>query len=232
MGTNRIKPSQTKSDPETNQPETQAKKVSAKPKKSRSKRYTHVRSLVDRTITYPLDQAIDLVKRISRTKAGNTLTADINYRQSGYSTEISFPHSTGQTVKVAIVDEKLLSQIEAGNIDFDVLLSEPKFMPKLAKHAKLLGPRGLMPNPKNGTITDNPAKRQKELEAGKIAIKSERKAPLLHVIIGQTDFPSEHLVANITHLVKTLNPTLISKLTLSSTMSPGVKVDLNSINLE
>jgi len=88
---------------------------------------------------------------------------------------IQFPHSTGKNIIVAIADEKLLTEVEKGKIKFDVLLATPNMMPKLAKLAKILGPKGLMPNPKQGTLIDNPKDKKKELESGKITIRSDEK---------------------------------------------------------
>ena len=98
-------------------------------------------------------------------------------------------------------------------------------MPKLAKYARVLGPKGLMPNPKSNTIVQDPEARKKELEKGKVAIKSERKAPLVHMLVGKTSFESNQLVENIEALVTALDYRL-KKLTLSAAMGPGVKVKL------
>lgn len=198
-----------------------------KTKKTRSRRYQHQRSQVDKTIFYTPEKAIALIKKISRPHHP-TLVADVIYKESRFSTDVSFPHSTGKSIKVAIVDDKLLTQIESGQIDFDVLLSTPEYMPRLAKLARVLGPKGLMPNPKNGTLTPNPAKKQKELSSGTITIKTEKNAPLIHVQFGKIDQPDKELLNNLQALVKTLNLHKIAKLTISSTMSPGVKLDLNS----
>jgi large subunit ribosomal protein L1 len=100
-------------------------------------------------------------------------------------------------------------------------------MPKLAKHARVLGPKGMMPNPKNATVTTEPEKRQKELEGGKTTLKSEKKSPLMHVILGKTNQPDKELIANTQHLIKAVGGKKILKLTLSATMSPGIKVDLS-----
>jgi large subunit ribosomal protein L1 len=103
-------------------------------------------------------------------------------------------------------------------------------MPKIAKLAKILGPKGLMPNPKNNTVTPDPEKRAKELASGKTTIKTERKAPLIHALIGKVNQPAKELEANVTALIKGLSILKIKKLTLSATMSPGVKVDLSKFS--
>jgi large subunit ribosomal protein L1 len=116
-----------------------------------------------------------------------------------------------------------LAQLEAGTIDFDVLITEPRFMPKLAKHARVLGPKGLMPNPKNGTITDNPEAKRKELEGGKVTLKTEKKAPLMHVLLGKTDMETKDLVENLNALLEAVKGKAV-KASVTATMSPSVKV--------
>ena len=204
-----------------------ADSTSQTPKVSRSRgqRYIANRSMVDRTIDYPLADAIDLVIKTSYSKFAGTITADIVVREIGDQGTLTFPYSTGKTVKVEIASDETLTKLDKGVIDFDILLTEPAFVPKLAKFARLLGPKGLMPNPKNGTITAQPAKRKKELEAGAITIKSERKAALCHVIIGSTKMSKAELMANSEALLTTLKGRML-KVTLSATMGPGVKVKI------
>lgn len=193
--------------------------------RTRSKNYVANRSMVDRTIDYPLAEAIDLVTKTSYSKFAGTITADLVVREIGDQGTLTFPHSTGKTIKVEVASEETLAKLERGVIDFDVLLTEPAFVPKLAKYARILGPKGLMPNPKNGTITAQPAKRKKELEAGAVTIKSERKAPLCHVIIGNTKMSKSELLANAETLLTTLKGRVL-KITLSATMGPGIKVKI------
>jgi len=214
--------------PETAQLETvvaQVSPVKKKPSRKRSKRYLAGRSMVDRTKEYDAFAAIELVKKLSHVKFDATITADINCHSLGDQATITLPHSTGATVRVAIVDEALLAKIGQGELDFDVLLAAPAFMPKLAKLARILGPKGLMPNPKNGTITDKPEIKKKELEQGGMTVRTERKTPVAHVIIGKASMETKELVENINALIKALNHK-ISKLTLSATMSPGIKVKI------
>ena len=195
-------------------------------KQSRSRRYQQARALVDRTITYPLDQAIALVKKTSVTRFDASVEAHLNVTETGLKAEIQFPHSTGRTTKVAIADDKILEDVAAGKFDFDVLLATPDMMPKLAKLAKILGPKGLMPNPKSGTITQDPEKKKKEMEGGKTLVRTEPKSPLVHVVIGKVSMKEAELAANFTALIKGLLPHNVLKFTLSSTMGPGIKVNL------
>lgn len=194
--------------------------------KPRSKKYTASRRLVDRTKTYSVKQATELVAKTSYSRFPGTVVADLVTRDAKVQASVKFPHSTGRSIRVAIVSEALLKDIEAGQLDFDVLVTKPEFMPKLAKFAKILGPKGLMPNPKNQTITPDPEKRQKDLQGGQITVKTEKKAPLMHVVIGKTDLGPDKLKANLETLIKAVGPRKISKLTLSPTMGPGIKVDL------
>lgn len=204
-----------------------AKKTSQK--HLRSKKYQAVRAQVDKTRTYDAFSAMELVKRLSYTEFPGTLTADLVLREkeTGTQVDITFPNSTGKTLRVAIASDELLEQVQNGQIDFDVLVSTPQYMPKLAKLAPVLGPRGLMPNPKNGTLTENPERKQKELEGGKITIKTERKAPLMHIVIGNTKMETKDLVENLQTLLDSLKNRVV-KTTLTATMSPGVKVILEA----
>ncbi len=196
-------------------------------KHERSKKYKAVRSKVDRTKTYDPFSAIELVKKLSYTQFPGTISTHLTTKEQGLTQEITFPHSTGQERNIEIASDKTLEKIEAGDIDFDVLLAAPAMMSKLTKYAPILGPRGLMPNPKNGTLTPKPEQRKKELESGKRMLKTERKAPLIHVSIGKTDMETKKLVENLQTLIEAFQNKL-TKLTISATMSPGVKVDFSS----
>lgn len=199
------------------------KKVLRTSRAKRGSKYTAARSLVDKTKRYSIAEAIELVKKTAYAKFDATITADAVVKDIGDQGSVAFPHSTGKSIRVAIVNDDLIAQIEAGTIDFDVLLTNPSYMPKLAKFARTLGPKGLMPNPKNGTITQDPEAKKKELETGKTALKSEKKAPLLHVMVGKTSFESQQLVENVEALVTALDFRL-KKLTLSAAMSPGITI--------
>ena len=155
-----------------------------------------------------------------------TVDAHMTVTEVGLTANITFPHSTGKTTRVAIAADKLIAQISDGNIDFDILLSTQTMIPKLAKVAKILGPKGLMPSPKSGTITNDPDITKTELEGGKTLVKTEAKAPLIHVVVGKISMTGTDLVSNISTLVTALTPKNILKLTLATSMSPGVKVDL------
>lgn len=204
-----------------------AKSVTKKTKavRTRSEKYQAVRSQVDKTKTYDPFAAVELVKKLSYSKFAGTVTADIVVKEEGQSITLTFPHTTGKSIRVGVVSDEVIAQIEAGNIDFDVLVTSPQFMPKLAKLARVLGPKGLMPNPKNGTISENPEVKKKELEGGQTTIKTEKKAPLMHVTLGKTDMATKDLVENLQALIGTLGMKA-QKISLSATMSPSIKVTL------
>lgn len=202
--------------------ETKAAKKAREARK-RSARYTAARAQVDKTKLYDPFAAIELIKRLSYTKFAGTITAHIITREVGYSVDLALPHSTGKTIRAAIATDALLAEIEAGKIEFDVLLSTKEFMPKLTRLARVLGPKGLMPNPKNGTLTPNPEAKKKELEAGKVTIKTEKKAPLMHIGVGKTSMETKDLVENLQALLKALKGNAV-KVAIAASMSPSVKV--------
>lgn len=207
-------------------PAVESSEAAAKPKKAarvRSHQYQAVRAQVDKTKTYDVFAAVELVKKLSYTKFAGTITADAVLKEEGFQVNMAFPHSTGRSLTVAIVNEQVLKEIEAGQLNFDVLVTEPRFMPQLAKFAKVLGPKGLMPNPKNGTVTANPELKKQELEGGKVTLKGEKKAPLMHVSIGKTDMDTKALVENLQALLAALKGKVV-KLSISASMSPSVKV--------
>ena len=129
--------------------------------------------------------------------------------------------------------EDLAAQIEGGMLDFDVTIATPDLMPLVGRLGRVLGPRGLMPNPKTGTVTPDPAKAVEEFKGGKVEYRTDRNGNV-HVGIGKASFGSEALVANFTAIIDELNKAkpssakgrYIRKVTLSSTMGPGVQLDV------
>lgn len=205
---------------------TKAKSGQKSSQKVRSKKFVATRAQVDKTKEYDTFAAVEMIKKLSYSKFDGSVEAHLVVRKAGSSFNLSLPHSTGKSIRVVIADDKLLKQIEAGKFDFDVLLTTPAMMPKLTKHARVLGPKGLMPNPKNGTLTDKPEDKKKELEAGKITVKTEKKAPLVHLLIGKVSMETKQLVENLNYLIKVLKADLV-KLSISATMSPGIKVKID-----
>lgn len=192
----------------------------------RSKRYMHYRSMVDRTHFYPIKDAVAMVKKTHYGKMGGSLEVHLVLKDEGMSVDVTFPFSTGKKRTVVVANDEVMAEIEKGIINFDILVAHPSQMPKLAKLARVLGPKGLMPNPKSGTVSADPEKRKSELEAGTITIKGERKAPLAHVIIGKLSQSDDELAANTMALIKAFPPGKVLKCVIAGSMSPGVKVQL------
>lgn len=195
-------------------------------KEFHSKKYQTLLTQVDRTKTYTIKEALELLAKLQRKSFDETVELHINALSGGISGQITLPHGTGKKTKVAIADEKLIAEIEKGIISFDVLIAEPSMMVKLAKVAKILGPRGLMPNPKNGTITPKPEEVAKKFEGGQINFKTEAKAPILHLTVGKMSFGPEKLTENIEAFITAIKKPNIGSATLKSTMSPGLKIQI------
>jgi large subunit ribosomal protein L1 len=207
--------------PEEKKPE----KKTTQPK-PRGKRYEENKKIVDRTKVYPLAEAISLLKKMKTASFDESVELHLVVEEQGLKGEVELPYSTGKTVKVAIVDDKVLAAIEAGKIDFDVLITHPSYMPKLAKFAKVLGPKGLMPNPKAGTISPNPEEVAKKFQKGVLRWKTEPKAALIHQMLGKISMKEEELKENIEAFLKSVGAKNIKKAYLKTTMSPSVKIEI------
>lgn len=207
-------------------------KKSKKQKKARvrSKRYIEAASFVDKTKTYPLAEAISLVKKTSLTKFDGSVEVHINLNPSALGEKkemrgsVSLPHGTGKQVRVLIADDNIIADVAEGKINFDILVASPSMMPRLAKVARILGPKGLMPNPKTGTVTEDTAKRAKELSTGKVNFKTEPDQPIIHLIVGKVSFDEKKLMENVSAILDAVGRSKITKATLSATMGPGVKI--------
>jgi large subunit ribosomal protein L1 len=204
----------------------------ARTKRIRSKKYQALRSQIDRDKFYSLDEALDKVLTLTRTRFPESIELHLQTRKNSLSGSLNLPHGTGKTKSVVVFDDKVLKQIESQKIDFDILVAKREDMAKLAKYAKFLGPRGLMPNPKNGTITDDPEAAVKELSGGKIHFKTEKKAPLIHLTVGKTNFAAKQLSENLNTVFTQISPRQVVKASICSSMGPGIKIDLNSIQTE
>lgn len=227
-------PEETKAEPVKTAASKPAKeKKTQKPGKAkpRSKKYREITQDLDRNKTYPLSEAIDMVKKLSYVKFNATLEAHINTSQTGIRGLVSLPFVTGRKLKILAFEgsDEVIEEINKGKADFDLVVTTPEWMPKLAKVARILGPRGLMPNPKNGTITEDLKKAVEGFQAGKTEYKTEAKAPVIHLAMGKLNQPNEELIANIKALLQTLGKSRVKKVTLSSTMGPSVKVSLSSL---
>lgn len=195
-------------------------------KKIRSKRYQASVINLDKSKTYSLKEALELLGKFQKTKFDETIELHLNTTKSGISGNITLPHGSGKTTRVAIADDKTIAEIEEGKINFDILIAEPLMMPKLAKVAKVLGPRGLMPNPKNGTITTKPQDLVKKFEAGQMSFKTEAKAPLIHMVVGKFSFGEQKLADNIKSAIGAIKAENIQQVVVKSTMSPGIRISI------
>lgn len=194
--------------------------------KVRGKKYQKAKALIDINKYYPLKDAVKLVKETSLSKFVGKIEAHINTFDIGNIGDIVFPHLETASKKIVILNDTILAEIKDGKINFDIIIATPSTMPKLLPFAKLLGPKGLMPNPKNGTLTDKPEDAVKKLSVAKTQIKTEKKAPVIHTIVGLTSQPVEEIAANITELITIVKPNKIKKLAICATMGPSVKVEV------
>lgn len=216
---------------------------------------------LDNQKTYAIEEALKLLASMPAAKFDETvevafkLGVDPKYNDQMVRGVVALPHGTGKTVRVAVAAKKpsdladakaagadvvgeadLIAAIEAGNINFDKLIATPDMMPTLGKVARILGPKGLMPNPKLGTVTPNVAQAVKALKGGQIEFKVE-KAGIIHAGVGKRSFGDKKLAENIKALVaavKAAKPTgaktnYMLRISISATMTPGVKVELSSV---
>lgn len=213
-------------------PKTQKSVKASKPSKtaikvkSRGKLYKEAIKLVDKTKTYSLKEAVLILKKMKTSKFDESVELHFVVDEVGLKGETDLPFSTGKIVKIAVVDDKVLTDIEKGKINFDVLVTHPSFMPKLAKFAKVLGPKGLMPNPKAGTITPNPEEVVKKFQKGVLRWKTEPKAALIHQMIGKVSNEEKNLVANAEKFITSVGQKHILKAFIKSTMSPSIRLSL------
>jgi len=205
------------------------KKVSQLQKKSRSKKYQELKKLVDKNKNYSIKEAITLLKKMNQFNFDQTVELHLNVDKTGLKGEVELPYSIGKKLRVAIVDDKVLAQIEKGELDFDVLITHPSYMPKLARFARILGPKGLMPNPKAGTISDKPEEVAKKFEKGLIRWKTEPKFPLIHQAVGKLSLDEEKLVANALGFLKSVGRAHIRSVFVKATMTPSIKLSLEEL---
>jgi large subunit ribosomal protein L1 len=194
--------------------------------KKRSKKYLAAKAKIDVTKYYPLKEAVKLVKETSLSKFEGKIEAHVTGLDTGNIGEITFPHLEIASKKVVILNDTILAELKEGKINFDILIATPATMPKLLPLAKILGPKGLMPNPKNGTLTDKPEDSLKKLSVAKTILRTEKKAPIIHIVIGKTSQPDSEIIANIDELIKVVKANKIKKLALCATIGPCVKVEI------
>ncbi len=204
-----------------------AKKIVAR---KRSNKYKAMAKQVKKDDLYSVKEAIAMLSKLAKTTKLKTCELHLNTRETGLRGELKLPHSTGKDVKIAIFSDDVAAKITAGQIDFDMLLCTPADMPKVARFAKVLGPKGLMPNPKSGTVTEHPEDRAKQLASGgTLPYKTEAKFPIIHLNLGSIAQKDEDLVDNINEAIKSINVTKIKSAYISCTHTPSVKLAISNI---
>jgi len=194
---------------------------------SRGKKYLESKSKISKTTLYKIEDAIKVIKDASYSKFDGTMEMHLVMKKIGITAQVTLPFSSGKTKKIEVASDDTITKLQAGKIDFDLLLATAEMMPKLVVFARLLGPKGLMPNPKNGTVI----KSEKEVEKFKgnlITLKTEREAPLIHTSFGKVSQKSEELTKNAEAILASLNGSkaIIIRAFIKSTMSPSVKVQI------
>ena len=224
-----------------------------------SKRYTDLAAKVEERPYDPFE-ALELVKATATAKFDETIEAhvrlgiDPKYTDQQLRTTVALPHGTGQEIRIAVIargekvaeakaaganlagDEELVDEIAAGVINFDLLIATPDMMPKVAKLGRVLGPRGLMPNPKAGTVSTDLASAINEFKAGKLEFRADRTG-IVHVRFGKASFSTSHLLENLKALQETIDRNRPSgakgrywrSLYVASSMGPSVQVDFSSL---
>jgi large subunit ribosomal protein L1 len=227
--------------------------------KKQSKRLKILRNLFTKPF-YSLDEGIDLLKKIGNAKflesveAHISLNIDPKYANQQLRTSLVLPNGTGKSLRIAVFTEAdyvqetlklgatiagaddLIEDITSGKLDFDLLITTPQLMPKLAKLGRVLGPKGLMPSPKSGTVTQNLAEAINEFKKGKVEYRAD-KTGIVHLSFGKIDFSEEKLKENLLTVYNSIEKNKPSgvkgkyfkSFTICSTMSPGIKLDLTSL---
>jgi large subunit ribosomal protein L1 len=222
----------------------------------RGKKYLEAVKLVDRSKAYSVGEAVDLVKKTTVTKFDATVEAafrlgvDPKKADQQIRGAVVLPNGTGKTQRVLVFakgekakeaeaagadfvgDADYINKINQGWFDFDVIVATPDMMGEVGKLGRVLGPKGLMPNPKTGTVTFDVTKAVNEIKAGKVEYRAD-KAGIIHVPVGKVSFDDQKLVENFTTVYETLlkvkpaaaKGTYMKNVALSSTMGPGVRVD-------
>ncbi len=204
-----------------------AKKVTVTRKRGRA--YLSAKVKVDPTRKYPLDEAVKLLLDMPQPRFTQTLELHINTHAKGLSITVELPFATGQVRRAGVADDTTLDEIEKGKISFDILFASPAQMPRLAKLAKTLGPRGLMPNPKNGTVVTDPEKAAEEYStSSKTTLKTQADAAVIHAVVGKLNQKDSELLANLSAILTAVKPQNMRSVVLKSTMSPAVKLQVSS----
>ncbi|MGA2910973.1 MAG: 50S ribosomal protein L1 [Candidatus Microgenomates bacterium] len=194
--------------------------------KVRGKKYVESKKKFDNTKTYSATEAIKLVKETSYSKFDGTVELHLIVKKTGISAQVSLPHQAGKTKKIEVASDETVEKLRSGNIDFDILVATPEMMPKLVPFARLLGPKGLMPNPKNGTLVPD-SKKAQGFSSNSVVLKTEKEAPLIHTVIGKVSQDGKELAENLETIFKAFGGgKQIDKAYIKATMGPSVKVKI------
>ena len=226
------------------------------------KKYVEASKLVDKSKLYTVDEAVELVKKTSITKFDGTVELAINLNIDTKKSDqqmrgsVVLPHGTGKSRKVCVIakgaqaeaaktagadyvgEQDLIDKMSKENwFDFDVLVATPEMMPALGKIGKVLGPKGLMPNPKTGTVTMDTAKAVEDVKKGMIEYRADSYG-IVHTPVGKVSFTNKKLSENIEYLMNVIlkakpasvKGNYVLSVVLSSTMGPGIKIDKNSFD--
>ncbi len=196
--------------------------------KVRSKKYQESKAKVAPGKSYSLPEALKLAQETSYSKFDGTIELHLLVKKTGTSAQVILPHSGGREKKIEIASEATLEKLKAGKIDFDVLLATADMMPKLVVFARILGPKGMMPNPKNGTLISDVSK-AKNFSGNTVNLKTEKEAPIIHTAIGKVSQKLEELVENAKVVMGAgpLSKQILKAYTKAS-MGPSVRIEIKS----
>lgn len=199
-------------------------------KSARSKKYLEKTELVDHKKKYSVAEAVKLVKELSFSKFDGTVSLALKLEKAKKAEDairgtIKLPHGTGKKQKVVVVTEEIIEDIKKGSLDFDILVSTPEMMPRLGVLAKVLGPKGKMPNPKDGTVVEDPTAVIEDLSEKIVRYRTDAGRNI-HLPVGKVSWDAEKLEENINFVLKSLIRFKKESATLSPTMGPGVHLDI------
>jgi len=226
----------------------------------RSKRYKKALEMVDRTKFFPLRDAVTLLKQLPSAKFDESVDVNFNLGIDPSQTDqnirfaVNLPNGSGKTVRVLcfcqgesakgakaagaehVGGEELVNKVSGGWLDFDVVIAHPEMMRQVSKLGRLLGPKGLMPSPKAGTVTPNIGKAVEEVRQGKIELKNDKTAGL-HIGVGKVSFEEKALQENIRAVVKAVvahkpsssRGVFLRRVTISTSQGPGIRLEVASI---